>query len=72
MNRDHWDQGPEHRRDWGPPSRDPYQPRTTVSYRKMGWIAGTFHGLMMVCTMGLWTPVYLAARRGRRTVTRTG
>ena len=47
-------------------------PRTTVSYRKMGWIAGTFHGLMLVFTMGLWTPVYLAARRGRKTVTTVG
>lgn len=62
----------QHRPGWGPPSMAPHQPRTTVSYRKMGWIAGTFHGLMMVFTMGLWTPVYLMARRGRRTVTRTG
>lgn len=41
-----------------------------VTYRKMGWIAGTFHFCMMVATLGLWTPVYLFARRGRRTVTR--
>ena len=48
------------------------QPRYSVSYRKMGWIAGTFHASMLVMTMGLWTPVYLAARRGRKTVTRIG
>lgn len=50
----------------------PYRPQVQVSYRKMGWIAGSFHAFMMVMTMGLWTPVYLAARRGRKTVTRTG
>jgi hypothetical protein len=47
-------------------------PRYSVTYRPMGWIAGTFHFVMMVCTMGLWTPVYLLARRGRRSVTRIG
>lgn len=46
-------------------------PTTQVSYRKMGWIAGGFHITMMVFTMGLWTPIYLWARRGRKTVTRT-
>lgn len=38
----------------------PYPPLVQVSYRKI------------VFTMGLWTPVYRMARRGRRTVTRTG
>lgn len=57
-----------HRNDWGPPSMPATQPRYQVMYRKMGWIAGTFHGLMMFFTMGLWTPVYLMARRGRKTV----
>lgn len=61
-----------HRADWGPPSMLPTQPRYTVSYRKMGWIAGTFHACMMAFTFGLWTPVYLMARRGRKTVTRVG
>lgn len=28
-----------------------------------------FHWFMIVCTMGLWTPVYLSARRKRKTVT---
>lgn len=37
--------------------------------RKMGWIAIAFHWTMMICTIGLWTPVYLAARRRRLTVT---
>jgi cytochrome b561 len=37
--------------------------------RKMGWIALIFHWVMMLCTIGLWTPVYLAARRRRVTVT---
>ncbi|MFG3585121.1 hypothetical protein [Streptomyces sp. NPDC047990] len=37
--------------------------------RKMGWIALAFHWTMMLFTIGLWTPVYLAARRRRVTVT---
>lgn len=37
--------------------------------RKMGWLLIAFHWTMMLCTIGLWTPVYLAARRRRLTVT---
>ena len=37
--------------------------------RKMGWIALTFHWFMMFMTVGLWTPIYLAARRRRVTIT---
>ncbi|MEU9245856.1 hypothetical protein [Streptomyces sp. NPDC048385] len=37
--------------------------------RKMGWITIAFHWTMMVFTVGLWTPVFLAARRRRLTVT---
>lgn len=40
-----------------------------VAKRKMGWIALTFHSFMMLCTVGLWTPVLLLALRGRKTVT---
>lgn len=58
-----------HRNDWGPPSRSAQAPRYTVTYRKMGPVAGTFHACMMLFTVGLWTPVYLMARRGRKTVT---
>jgi hypothetical protein len=45
------------------------QPSRAVSRRKMGWIALTFHWTMMFCTLGLWTPVFLLALRGRKTVT---
>ncbi|MBR8638603.1 hypothetical protein KEF29_03135 [Streptomyces tuirus] len=37
--------------------------------RKMGWILIAFHWTMIVCTVGLWIPVYLAARRRRVTIT---
>ena len=37
--------------------------------RKMGFILLAFHWTMMICTAGLWTPVYLSARRRRVTVT---
>lgn len=40
-----------------------------VTRRKMGWIAIGFHWTMLICTVGLWTPFYLAARRRRVTVT---
>ncbi|MFG3051927.1 hypothetical protein ACGFZP_13380 [Kitasatospora sp. NPDC048239] len=43
---------------------------TVTTRRKMGPIALTFHTIMMVCTLGLWTPVLMAAKRGRKTVTR--
>ncbi len=42
---------------------------TVTTQRKMGPLALTLHGIMMFCTLGLWTPVLLAARRGRKTVT---
>lgn len=45
-------------------------PRKVVSRRKMGWLLHTFHWFMIVCTVGLWTPVYLSALRRRKTVTR--
>ncbi|MGI5353468.1 hypothetical protein ACQEU8_36625 [Streptomyces sp. CA-250714] len=36
--------------------------------RKMGWVAIGFHWTMMLFTVGLWTPIFLAARRRRLTV----
>lgn len=52
-----------------PPPQQYAGPTQQTSYRKMGWIAGAFHITMMVITMGLWTPIYLWAKRGRKTVT---
>jgi cytochrome b561 len=37
--------------------------------RKMGWILIAFHWTMILMTVGLWTPIYLAARRRRVTIT---
>lgn len=37
--------------------------------RKMGFITICFHWTMMLFTVGLWTPVFLSARRRRVTVT---
>lgn len=42
---------------------------TIKTRQKMGWIALSFHWFMMLMTVGLWTPVFLAARRKRLTVT---
>jgi hypothetical protein len=46
------------------------QPNKIVSRRKMGFILHAFHWTMIVCTLGLWTPVYLSGLRKRKTVTR--
>ncbi|MFI0934608.1 hypothetical protein ACH4RG_23160 [Streptomyces sp. NPDC021019] len=37
--------------------------------QKMGCLLACFHWTMIVCTIGLWTPVYLGARRKRVTIT---
>lgn len=42
---------------------------TIKTRRKMGWISLAFHWTMLLFTCGLWTPVFLAARRRRLTVT---
>ncbi|MFD5467596.1 hypothetical protein ACFWIQ_33000 [Kitasatospora sp. NPDC127059] len=41
-----------------------------VSRRPMGPFALTGHIVMMIMTCGLWIPVFLMARRGRKTVTK--
>lgn len=42
---------------------------TIKTRRKQGWIGLAFHWTMMIFTVGLWTPFFLAARRRRVTVT---
>ena len=42
---------------------------TIKTRRKMGFILTGFHWFMMAITIGMWTPVYLSARRRRVTVT---
>jgi hypothetical protein len=44
-------------------------PARAVSRRKMPAGLACFHWCMIVCTCGLWLPVYLSARRRRTTVT---
>lgn len=39
------------------------------SRQRMGYIALAFHWTMILCTMGLWYPVYASRRRARSTVT---
>lgn len=43
----------------------------TVTRRPMSVTALTAHWTMIVMTGGLWTPVYLNARRKRKLVTKT-
>jgi hypothetical protein len=42
---------------------------TIKTRRKTGWIALTFHWTMIICTCGLWYPIYASRRRSRVTVT---
>lgn len=44
-------------------------PRRMVSRQRMSFGASAFHWFMIVSTGGLWIPVYLSARRKRKTVT---
>lgn len=46
------------------------EPRKAVSRQKMSYAAEIGHWTMIVLTAGLWIPVYLNAKRKRKTVTR--
>lgn len=45
-------------------------PHKAVSRAKMSYVAEAGHWTMIVCTAGLWIPVYLNAKRKLKTVTR--
>lgn len=53
----------------------PYQqqtsapPRRAITRQKMSIGLELFHWTMIICTAGCWTPVYLAGKRKRKTVT---
>lgn len=53
---------------YGQPYPAPH-PRRAVSRQQMPVSLSVFHWTMMICTGGLWIPVYLSARRKRKTVT---
>jgi hypothetical protein len=40
-----------------------------VSRNRMGYFSLMFHWFMILCTCGLWYPIYASARRARSTVT---
>jgi hypothetical protein len=39
------------------------------SRQRMGYISLAFHWTMILCTLGLWYPIYASRRRARSTVT---
>lgn len=43
--------------------------RRSVSRNRMSFGVEIFHWFMILCTCGLWTPVYLSGKRKRKTVT---
>lgn len=42
---------------------------TIKTRKKTGFIALTFHWFMILCTCGLWYPIYASRRRSRVTIT---
>lgn len=62
---------PPYQGQYPPPQQPPpgYYPRRMVSRRKMPIGLEIFHWVMILGTCGLWTPVYLSAKRKRKTVT---
>lgn len=44
-------------------------PRRAISRNRMSFGVEIFHWTMIICTCGLWTPVYLSGKRKRKTVT---
>jgi hypothetical protein len=40
-----------------------------VSRNRMGYFSLMFHWFMILCTCGLWYPIYASIRRSRSTVT---
>lgn len=55
-----------------PPNSQPPGPREAVTVTGMGHWEKLLHGTLIVCTGGLWLPVYLVrnSRAKRRSVTR--
>ena len=45
-------------------------PRGAVTQGKLGYGEEIFHWTMILCTCGLWLPVYLSRKRSKRSVTR--
>lgn len=41
-----------------------------LSRQRLGYGSLAFHWTMIICTCGLWYPVYASKRRARSTVTR--
>lgn len=52
-----------------PQYQPPQQPRRAVSRNRMSFGVEIFHWTMIICTCGLWTPIYLSGKRKRKTVT---
>lgn len=50
-------------------TQNAYGPRAAVTQGKLGGIEELFHWTMIICTCGLWLPVYLSRKRSKRSVT---
>jgi hypothetical protein len=44
-------------------------PRMAVTRGRLGSLEELFHWTMIICTCGLWLPVYLSRKRSKRSVT---
>ena len=65
-------QYPEGNSNWQQGQQPQQFPREAITRKQhMSILEGTFHAFMLICTLGLWYPVYRARRRATSgTVTR--
>lgn len=47
-----------------------YGPSKAITQGNLGCIEETVHWTLIVCTCGLWIPVYISRKRSKRSVTR--
>ena len=45
-------------------------PRKAITQGKLGYGEELFHWCMIICSCGLWYPIYASRKRSKRTVTR--
>lgn len=72
-----WQQGqPQYPQQWQQPpvqvnvQQNNLGPRRAVTQGKLGAGEELFHWCMIICTCGLWYPVYASRKRSKRSVTR--
>lgn len=50
-------------------TQNAYGPSKAITQGNLGCLEEAFHWTMIICTCGLWIPVYISRKRSRRSVT---